>query len=72
MTSQKKHCDTCDYAYYKTRQKRPAAGDCAKMQYCSSEKYASADYTPKMLLEDWDKGHCRFWAPKRLEKDGIS
>ena len=34
----------------------------AKTQYCRNKNYNSVNYTTKMLLEDWDQGHCRFWA----------
>lgn len=32
-------------------------------EYCRNKNYNSVNYTTKMLLEDWDQGHCRFWAP---------
>ena len=54
-----KKCSNCRFSY--------AAQDFsgrAKGQNCSSQKYNSPDYTNEMLMEDWNKGHCRFWEAK--------
>ncbi len=52
----KKHCDTCLYAYmecehFQLRQK------------CRSMEYNSTKFTHDMLMENWGRSYCRFWAP---------
>jgi hypothetical protein len=34
------------------------------VQRCSNAEYNSVGYTNRMLMEDWGRGYCRFWAPK--------
>ncbi|MCM1297761.1 MAG: hypothetical protein NC311_19665 [Muribaculaceae bacterium] len=60
--SPRKHCDTCRYAYLEPE----CAGkrDCLR-QRCGSPEYNAPTYTHDMLMEDWGRGHCRFWSPKQ-------
>lgn len=53
-----KSCSNCRYSYDLPSNRGPMA----KKQYCRNKNYNSVNYTTKMLLEDWDQGHCRFWA----------
>lgn len=59
MSEETKSCTTCAYSYYLTD-----AHDNPTEQCCSNEKYNAPEYTREMLMEDWDKGYCRFWTPK--------
>ena len=36
-------------------------------QHCRNPIYNSEAYTHEMLLEDWDKGYCRYWNPKKQD-----
>ncbi len=56
MRDSEKSCSTCQHAYmecehFQLRQK------------CRSMEYNSPNYTHDMLMEDWGRGYCRFWAP---------
>lgn len=70
MSEEIKHCNTCEHSYYQTVQ-NAYISDGVKTQFCRSADYNSDDYTHEMLMEDWDKGYCRFWTPRK-GKDGIS
>lgn len=69
MAELKKHCDTCAYSYYRREQSARFA-EFVKRQHCRNPVYNSPNYTQKMLLEDWDKGHCRLWTP--IPEKGLS
>ncbi len=64
MSDIQKHCDTCRYSYVGQEKNAYAEHGFILVQRCSNEKYNNSGYTNKMLLEDWGRGHCRFWAPK--------
>lgn len=57
----KRHCDKCKYSY-----KEMEHG--ILTQFCNNSDYNSCDYTHEMLMEDWGKGHCRFWEAKEEEE----
>lgn len=63
MSETEKHCDTCEYSYYETIGEAFVPGG-VKIQHCGSAEYNSPEYTAEMLLKDWGRGYCRFWAPK--------
>ena len=52
-----KHCDTCDYSYMERE-------GFVLRQKCRSTEYNAENYTHELLMEDWGRGHCRFWTPK--------
>lgn len=60
---QKKHCSSCAYSYRQMEQSVRHFGG-VKTQHCASADYNSDDYTHEMMMEDWNKGYCRFWTPK--------
>lgn len=62
--NQQKHCDTCMYSDRPMR-KNAYATNSAKAQHCTSAGYNSENYTHEMMMEDWGKGYCRFWTPKK-------
>lgn len=56
MSETEKSCNNCLYSYM----------ECEHFhlrQKCRSQEYNSPNYTHDMLMEDWGRGHCRFWAP---------
>lgn len=59
----KRHCDNCKFSYRAINFSGEDIG-----QHCNNSEYNSSDYTNKMLHEDWDKGHCRFWEEKKKDK----
>lgn len=61
MREDEKHCDTCRYSYLEPDHTK---GRGHLRQNCSSLAYNSSEYTHDMLMEDWGRGYCRFWAPK--------
>ena len=63
MTECKKHCNNCVHSYYETVGAAYVSGG-VKIQHCGSGEYNSRNYTVDMLLQDWGRGHCRFWSPK--------
>lgn len=64
MKEAKKHCGNCAFSY--TQQTSHTAGyGRRELQHCSNETYNSPAYTAKMMLEDWGRGYCRFWTPKK-------
>ena len=63
MAENKKHCNTCAHSYYETVGANYVP-DGVKIQHCGSGSYNSRKYTADMLLQDWGRGYCRFWAPK--------
>lgn len=58
----KKHCDTCRDSYY--MKGCIGSAETVNRQHCKNSRYNSAEYTRKMLLEDWGKNYCRYWTPK--------
>ena len=59
-----KHCNTCLHSYM----------ECEHFhirQKCRSPKYNSPNYTHEMLMEDWGRGHCRFWTPN-IQKGNLN
>lgn len=64
MTEIKKHCDTCRYSCRVKGIYAAAMSGGSEIQRCLSPDYNSPAYTSAMLLEDWGKGHCRFWVPQ--------
>lgn len=58
-----KHCDTCFHACYESEKDLNGGDKLTRLQHCGHPVYRSPAYTNKMLLEDWGKGHCRFWTP---------
>ncbi len=61
MREDEKHCNTCRYSYVEPEHGK--SRDYLR-QKCSSPDYNSPKYTHDMLMEDWGRSHCRFWAPK--------
>ena len=62
MNEIKKSCDTCTYAFYAADVSSPAL-EAKRRQHCKNTVYNSKEYTRTMLMEDWNKGCCRLWAP---------
>ena len=52
------------YSFYET-EKNSFIPEGVRMQHCSNSTYNSDAYTHEMLMEDWDKGYCRLWTPKK-------
>lgn len=69
MNEVKTHCNTCKYSFYQMDRSQYTHRGSVLAQHCANTVYNSAAYTREMLLEDWHKGCCRFWAP-RTEKKG--
>ena len=61
---EEKHCDTCKFIYQAINFNNEDIG-----QHCNNVYYNSPDYTNKMLLEDWEKGHCRYYERKENIKE---
>ena len=66
LSKMKKHCSTCKYSYFEKERDRAISPDGAA-QHCSNTCYNSPQYTHEHLMEDWGKGHCRFWSPLKGE-----
>ena len=61
-TNPLKNCDTCRHSFDQIEE--TSGGAAVRRQHCDSPDYNAPSYTEEMMLEDWDRGYCRFWEPR--------